>query len=139
MIWIFCFRILKIGSWNLNLYLENRKYSLFSRHLIGLYDSYMVFIWFRIRHFIRSVWFLSKLRIKMGRCHWSVWICFKDSLRFIRFDIVPFNHIELHNFWLKEVFFSFLNSQILRSLKFSFSLLLDLGTFFLDLASGLSR
>ncbi len=60
-------------------------------------------------------------------------------LRFIRFGIVPFNHvIILHHFLVEEVFPFLLVFSIFRLLDRSFPSLLNLNTFLLNLISGLS-
>ncbi len=52
---------------------------------------------------------------------------------------MPLNHIELHDLCVEEVFPFLLGPQVFRSFKFSIASLLNLGAFFLDLASGLCR
>lgn len=61
-------------------------------------------------------------------------------LRFIRFGIVPFNHvIVLHHFLVEVVFPFLLAFSIVRLLDRSFPSLLNLDTFLLYLVSGLPR
>jgi hypothetical protein len=61
-------------------------------------------------------------------------------LRFIRFGIVPFNHVDvLHHFLVEEVFSFFLVFARVSFLNRSFPPLFDLDTLLLDLIPGLSR
>ena len=60
-------------------------------------------------------------------------------LRFIRFGIVPFNHVKvLHHFLVEEVFPFLLVFSRVRFLNRSFPPLLNLDTFLLDLIPGLA-